>query len=214
MRTLRCCFVLLAVGCQWFGASGERGSGKTKTETRELPAFTKVSLEGALRAEIAAGSPQLVELTGDDNIVPLIATEVSDAQLRVRPKQSVQPKVDLVARIATPTLTALSVSGSAAVKVAGVSGDALAIDCSGSATVVATGTARKFTAHVSGAADIDATQLAAEDVTVKVSGSGDLDVTATGILDVEISGSGRVRYHGTPREVRKSISGSGTVEPK
>jgi len=47
-----------------------------------------------------------------------------------------------------------------------------------------------------------------------MSGSGELDVHASGHLDVRISGSATVRYYGNPTDVKKSIAGSGTVEPR
>lgn len=211
MRT----FVLLALvaGCQWFGGA-ERGSGTPKTETRTVGAFRAIGLEGALRADITVGAPQLVELSGDDNIVPLIVTEVAEQRLRIAPKKPVAPKLELSARIATPALTALAASGSAAIELRGVTGDAFGLDTTGTARVTASGTAKKLTIHVSGSASIDATQLHADDVTVDVSGSAELDVYATGVLDVHISGSAKVRYGGSPREVRKSISGAGTLEPR
>lgn len=206
MRTL--VVALLVAGCTWSG--GEQGSGKPKTETRTVPAFSQVRLEGSLVADISVGS-QLVEINGDDNIVPLIATEVAGDRLRIWPSKAVAPKLDLTARVVSPTLTGIALSGSAGVKVHGVAGDAFAIDTSGTARVIASGAAKHLTIHVSGSATIDATELKAEDVTVELSGSGDIDVYATGVLDVHISGSGTVRYAGTPRDIKKDISGAGTV---
>ena len=212
MRMLVLSIALPMFGCGLVG--GEKGSGTPKTETREVGAFTKVALEGALRADITAGSAQLVELSGDDNIVPLMTTEVNDQRLRVAPKKPVSPKLELVARIATPTLTAVSSSGSGAVNVTGIAGDSFDLRTSGSAKIVARGTTKKVTIEVSGAATIDAKELAAQDVTINVSGSGELDVRASGHLEVKISGSGTVRYYGNPTDVKKSIAGSGTVEPR
>jgi hypothetical protein len=211
MRTL--VVLMLVAGCQSFG-SGERGSGTPKTEQRTVPAFSKVLLEGSLQADITAGGTQLVEISGDDNIVPLIVTEVTGDRLRVAPKKNIAPKLELTARIATPTLSAIAVSGSAKVAVRGLTGDAFAIDTSGSTRVTASGTSKRLEIHVSGSSTIDATQVRAENVTVDVSGSANVDVYATGVLDVRIAGSARVRYAGSPREVHKDISGSGTLEPR
>lgn len=209
MRTAA--LLLLVAGCQWFGGA-EAGSGKPKTESRQVAAFSKVQLGGSLHADITSGAEQLVEISGDDNIVPLITTEVNDGQLRISPKKRIAPKLELAARIATPTLTALSASGTAEVKLRGIAGDAFAIDTSGTAQLTASGTSKQLTIHVTGSATIDAAQLHAENVTIDVSGSGELDVYATGVLDVHISGSAKVRYAGNPRDVRKDISGSGTLE--
>lgn len=203
----------LVAGCQWFG-SAERGSGTPKTEVRKVSAFSKIKLEGALQADITSGAEQVVEISGDDNIVPLITTEVTDERLRIAPNRPVAPKLELVARVATPTLTALTAAGSTHIKLRGVAGDALAIDASGTAQLTANGTSKQLTIHVAGSASIDTRELQAENVTLDVSGSAELDVYATGLLDVHISGSATVRYSGNPREVRKDISGAGTLEPR
>jgi hypothetical protein len=204
---------VVVVGCQLFG-SGVRGSGKPKTEQRTVPAFDQVSIEGSMHADITAGAPQLVELSGDDNIVPLIATVVKNNDLQIEPEQSISPKLDLTARVATPKLTALAVSGSVQAAVRGIASDTFAIHTSGSTSVKASGATKRVTIHVAGSSSVDANELRAEDVTIDVSGSADVDVYATGVLDVHISGSARVRYAGGPREVHKDISGSGTVEAR
>src|SRR5258708_5843063 len=85
MRMLVFLIALPVLGCNWVG--GEKGSGTPKTEVREVGAFTSVKLEGSLRADIAAGGAQHVEISGDDNIVALMTTEVTDQRLRVAPKK-------------------------------------------------------------------------------------------------------------------------------
>jgi hypothetical protein len=212
MRRLAALTVLV-VGCQFFG-SGVRGSGTLKTEQRTVPAFSKLAVGGSIHADVTAGAPQLVELSGDDNIVPLITTAVDGAELRVEPTKSISPKLDLTAKIATPKLEALAVSGSVNAVVRGVASDAFALRTSGSTNVTASGQSKRVAIHVSGSSTVDAHELHAEDVTLEISGSADVDVYATGVLDVHVSGSAHVRYAGSPREVHKDISGSGTVEPR
>jgi hypothetical protein len=46
-----------------------------------------------------------------------------------------------------------------------------------------------------------------------VNGSGDITVKVVGTLDARISGSGDVRYKGTPAEIKKQVSGSGDISP-
>jgi len=201
------------VGCQLFG-SGVRGSGTAKTEQRTVAAFSKVSVDGSMQADITAGTAQIVELKGDDNIVPLITTDVASDELRISPKQSISPKLDLTARIAVPRLVAFDLSGSTSAAIHGVASDAFAISTSGSTHVTAAGTTKRIEIRVSGSSSVDAFELHAEDSRIDISGSADVDVFATGVLDVHISGSGHVRYAGSPREVHKDISGSGTVEAR
>ncbi len=209
MRALMACLVL--VGCG-FGR-GEPGNGTPKTDTRDVGAFDQVSLEGAMKVEIGVGVSQQVQISGDENIVPLIETSVTGTQLRIRPTKPISPKLPLVATMTTASLTAVNRTGSGFVNVTNVTGDAFAIDATGSGKLHVDGRVKRVAIHISGSGTVDAKALVAEDVKIDVSGSADVVVAANGLLDVNISGSANVRYVGTPREVRKSISGSGSVEP-
>lgn len=215
-RAMRMLVVWLAVvsmaGCEGLGG-GERGSGVAKTEVREVAPFSKIALEGSLRAEITAGAAQHVELSGDDNLLPLMTTEVEGQQLRIAPKKSIRPKLEMVATIATPKLVAVSASGSTVIALHGLAGDTFDLDTSGSSKVAASGTTGSLAIRVSGSGSVDTRELHAKSVEVVISGSGDVEVYATDALDVTISGSGRVRYAGNPGNVHKSISGSGSLEP-
>ena len=206
VRILLSLFALAACG------NGIPGSGTAKTEVRDVAAFTKVHMVGALGATINVGSPRRIEISGDDNLVPLVTTGVSEQTLTIGPTRTVRPKLDLVAKIAVPTLDALSSSGATSVEVVGLGGEKLDLSVSGAAKITARGTTGTLSIQVEGAAAINAKDLAARDVTVNVSGSGALDVTASGKLVVVVSGAGRVRYYGNPTSVAKSISGAGSVE--
>lgn len=204
----------LLAGCKEVSKAIERvqGNGTPKVEQRQVDAFQHVELGGALRAEVTVGAAQQsVEITGDENLVPLITTNVKEQRLWIETTKSLQPKLDLVARIASPTLKSVAASGANKVHVYGVAGDTFELSVAGHARIDASGTTKKLVISVSGSAEIHADQLAAEDVTVHVSGSGTLDVKASGLLDVHITGSGLVRYTGTPREIKKSIAGAGKL---
>jgi hypothetical protein len=184
--------VALLAGCDRSGGDGVRGSGIALVQTLEVPAFSGVELSGIWNAEIETGSPQHVDVHGDDNIVALVTSSVRDGHLQLGTSKSVSPKLELGANVTVPMLSSLVVSGVA--------------------HVTATGTAPTLTIDVSGASTVDTSALQAQDVTVHAAGSATVTVSATGILDVTIAGAAHVRYKGTPREVRKRIAGAGTLE--
>jgi hypothetical protein len=205
-------FVALAA-CSTSGG-GVRGSGTSKTDVRDVPAFGKLELSGALRAEITVGGAQRVELVGDDNIVPLIETAVDGGTLRVGAKQSISPKLELVVRVTVPALSAVTTSGAVRTDVRGVAGDRFELVTSGAANVTAAGTTKDLRIESSGAGEVDAVALKAEHVGVVVSGAGDVDVHAVKSIDARIAGAGTVRYAGDPPDVRKAVSGAGTLKPR
>jgi len=196
--------LVVLAGCSFVGV---KGSGTAKTEVRQVAAFSAIELTGSFDAEVSIGAPRL-ELSGDDNLLPLIASDVIGDKLVLRSTQNMRPSLPLLAKISLPRLAAVKVSGSGAVTLPGVAADALAIDLVGSGAVRGDGTAHQLNAEVTGSGDIELAKLAVERATVEISGSGDIEVDATRTLDVRISGSGSVKYHGDP-EIKKSISGSG-----
>jgi len=210
MIRLVACVMLLA-GCNVLNA--EPGNGKAAKQTRQVSGFTAVELSGALVADITLGSTTSVEVTGDENLLPLLVTEVKDGRLLVHTTKSVRPKLELAVHIVLPALQAVEMSGSCKAKLAQVTGDKLALELSGSSALEASGTVRELSVEMSGSGEVHAAGLAAEAVKVGVSGSGTVEVAAASTLDVHVSGSATVLYHGHPK-VTKSVSGSATIEER
>ena len=78
-------FVVGATGCQLgrFAGRGIAGSGNRKTEKRELKSFSGIDTYGAFEVNIICQKPAGLEIEADDNILPLIKTEVRDGILYV-----------------------------------------------------------------------------------------------------------------------------------
>jgi hypothetical protein len=199
--------LVVLAGCHWTGVPG---SGNAKTEVRNVPAFSAIDITGPIDAEIAVGPESRVEITGDDNIVPLITSDVHGDRLDIGARENVRPSVHLAARITVPRLTGLGLTGSGDVTAHGVRGDHLGVTLTGSGTIRADGTAHEAQVDLTGSGKVALDQLAAETATVSVSGSGDVAVAASKQLDVSITGSGDVTYRGDP-ELKKRITGSGSV---
>ncbi len=82
---------------------------------------------------------------------------------------------------------------------------------SGSGKVTLAGSADSQQVDIGGSGDYNGKDLSAGDTGIEVTGSGDASVTVSGSLQVSISGSGNVTYFGSPTQVEKSVSGSGSV---
>lgn len=220
--------VLAACGC-----AGVPGSGNAKTEVRNAPAFSAVSIEGAIDADIAIGPESRVEITGDDNILPLITTDVHGDRLEIGSRKIFRTRVHLIARITAPRITGIGLTGSGditahgvhadrlevilggsgTIHADGVQADRLAVNLSGSGTIRADGTAHAAEVELDGSGTVALDQLAAERASVSLSGSGDVAVAASRALDVSITGSGDVTYRGDP-ELKKRITGSGSISKR
>src|SRR6058998_1729791 len=96
--TLLLSFALLVLssGCKFDHVSG---SGAKKVEKRSVPAFTTVNISGAYEVEITAQNEQSVEIEGDDNLLPLIKTEVKDGVLEISNEKGFSTRNKLHVRI-------------------------------------------------------------------------------------------------------------------
>ena len=193
---------------------GVKGSGNLKTEKRDLAAFKAIDTMGAYEVEVMCQKPASFEIETDDNILPLIKTDVRDGVLYVTSEKSFNPSRSVTLRISLPELTAVSSRGAGEVTIQDAKSDDLKIASMGAASIKAAGKVKSTTISSSGAGDIDANRLQAETARVAVAGAASVSVYATEQLDVTVSGVGSVTYGGNPKTVNKSVSGIGSVNKK
>src|SRR3954471_12319517 len=143
--------LVVLAGCNFVGT---KGSGTAKTEVRPVAAFSAIELAGSFDVEVSIGAPRL-ELSGDDNLLPLIASDVSGDRLVLRTTGNIRPSLPLVAKVAVPSLTAVELTGSGTMTLHGVTADALAVRLRGSGTVRGDGTAHQLSADVTGSGDVE-----------------------------------------------------------
>ena len=213
-----------------------KGSGKVETQVRDLDTFTKIDLSGASNLEIICGSEeQKVEVVADDNLVNLIETEVTDGtlhitsvgampmgsstfDLRIHIKQLDELIVSGAGTVNIKNLdnekTRISLSGAGNVKMEDVKCGTLSLDSSGAAKVNAGGECEEVNIDLSGAGGVNLKELKAKIVNISISGAGGADVYASDSLNVDISGMGKVTYYGDPKNVKKQVSGVGSLEKK
>jgi hypothetical protein len=215
IKTLLVILVALAAvsaGCKLH--RGMAGSGNRKSERRDLKSFNAIETSGAFRINITCQQPTSFEIEADDNILPLIKTEVRDGILVVSSDQEFHMSKSAVLRISLPDLARLANHGAGDVIIVDANSNQLELDSTGAASINAAGKAKSIAITSAGAGSIDAANLRAEKASVILSGAGSIEVYATEQVDVNISGVGSVTYDGKPKVVNKHISGFGSVNPK
>lgn len=205
--------LLMFSGCLRLGM-GVQGSGTRKTEKRDLKPFKSIETSGAYDVDVTCQKPAAFEIEGDDNILPLIKTEVRDGTLYVSNEKNYTTDRPVSLRITLPDLAGVSTQGAGKVRIAEVKNDRLELHSSGAAEINASGQSRFVEVGSTGAGKIDAGNLRAEKVLVSVTGAADVDVYATEQLDATVSGAGQVSYGGDPKVVNKNVSGVGSLSKK
>ncbi len=191
------------------------GSGHVISESRTVPSFTGVELQGSADVKVVPGRAQSVVVEADDNIVPLIETTVRSGTLVIsnKPNTNIMSPNHIRVTVTMNNPSRVVLGGSGDMNVSGVSGPDLTVELSGSGGVTVTGTADQVTIALPGSGNINCEALRAKSATVTIMGSGTVTVYASVSLDGTIMGSGTIHYAGNPPQVTKHISGSGTIAP-
>jgi len=224
------CIVVDLNGC---GKETVKGSGEVVSEERAVSEFKTISLKGVGRVVLTQGQTHSVTIQTDDNIVPLIETEVQNDKLIISQGNYNLRPTTLNFNITVAHLKGIAISGAGDVigksrfvsddffaKISGSGDMALELDVaelettiSGSGSMNLAGQTDRHDASISGSGKINAFDMHTQNLSLKVSGSGNCKVNATETLHVRISGSGDVIYKGHPR-ITSKISGSGSLESR
>jgi putative autotransporter adhesin-like protein len=173
------------VGC---GPGGVTGSGPTKTEPRSVGSFTGVEVSNGIGLTLEVGGAQAVEVTAQENILPLITTTVEGGVLKIRGAESFTTSAGVSVTATVPALAGISVSGGSKTSIVGVAADRLDIDLSGGATLVATGSATDVTLVSTGGSRADLKALTANTMTVNLSGGSTATLNVSGQITGSASG--------------------------
>lgn len=192
-----------------------KGSGNMKTERRNVPTFKAVDVGGASDVEIVVGREQSVELEYDDNLLPLVKTEVRGDTLHIsREKGNIRSNNSLRVRITVAELDGLDLSGASKANVSGVKTEKFDLQVSGASKVSIDGTARDLELDLSGASSINAETLMVETASVEASGASRATVNVSETLKADASGASRISYLGNPKSVSRDVSGASSISAK
>ncbi|MFS8087220.1 MAG: head GIN domain-containing protein, partial [Acidobacteriota bacterium] len=202
--------LFLLFGCHM---GGVHGSGVRKTEKRDLPSFNAIETTGAFEVQVNCQKPASFEIEGDDNILPLIQTEVRNGVLRVSSTTRYSAGNPISLRITVPDLASISSTGAGKFTVSDLKNESFEIHSTGAGLCIADGQTNALKISSTGAGKIDTHDLRASKVEVRVTGAATVEVYANDQLDVNVSGAGSVTYSGDPK-VTRHVSGAGQVNKK
>lgn len=209
-----------------------KGSGVMVDKARAVAPFSKLRVEGPLDVRLVAAASEALRVRADDNIEPLIQSQVEGDTLvlSLKPGASFSTRQDLRVAVEFKQLQALQIKGSGDVRIEVLRGERFDADLSGSGDLeIGLLEVREFNARVSGSGDVSlagraeqqdfqlsgsgdvsAAALSGTRVRARLSGSGDLRLGVAQELDAELSGSGDLAYSGRPK-IKSQIHGSGEL---
>ena len=203
----------LFAGCHFQIHDEIKGSGVRLKQKRDVASFNSIATEGAFEIEVVCQKPESVEVEGDDNLLQLITTEVSNNVLHIRSNRSFSVNDPIKITISALDLQGISAKGAGKFEITGIKNEKFEIDANGASTIKVAGETKLIDIDSNGAGKVDAHKLRAARGVVDVKGVARVDVNVVEQLDVTVSGPAHVTYQGDP-VVNKTIHGPGSVEKK
>jgi hypothetical protein len=226
-------------GCQGMLPGGRGavvfGSGQVISEPRQVSGFSAVSLSGVGLLTIAQGETESLTVEAEDNLMPLIKTQVKEGTLFILVDKdgryaSMVPTRSINYHLIVKELNRIDLSGAGNVESDNLKNDRMQVNISGAGNVrIKQLQATDITTRLSGAGSMDvagnvvsqaaeingvgnyhADGLNSQRAQVSVSGAGGAVLWTQDNLAVTISGAGSVGYYGAPK-VAQRIAGVGSV---
>ncbi len=211
---------------------GERGDGNVISETVEVEDFRRVLLRGGFEIMLKESAVNQVTITTDENLMDLIEVSNDGDLLEINSIERLRPSDGTKILIEYQVLEGLEVAGAAEVRAENSitgrdleilmsgAGDinldldlqSLQIEVSGAGSVDLSGMVERQEVHMSGAGSYDAEDLLSHSCIISISGVGGAKVFADETLDAQVSGVGGVEYFGNPPDVRREVSGLGSIK--
>lgn len=223
--------IVSAVSCKWT-IGLVRGSGNVEEEEREVSGIDEVDFSGMGSLIITQGEEESLVVEADDNILPLIETDVSGDKLSLGYKTGYNfiPTSNVSFYLTVIDLDKISLKGAGKIdcdkletdnlefEISGagdidfdINADEISVTSSGAGDLNFSGKVRSQDVDISGVGRYNSKELESKECSVTLSGAGSATVNVTEELDIKISGVGNVYYIGTPR-IKQNISGLGKIE--
>ena len=192
---------------------GIKGDGVVVTTNITITNFSELEASGAYQITWSPGPPAL-SITTDQNLLPLITTQVSGDKLEIDWQQNLRPTQGIRIHISSAALKDVELNGAVSLTATNLSGAGLNLVCNGASSVSLEGSVTNLDVTFSGANRLAAKSLQTQTASVTMNGASSADVTATESLKASISGAGTITYGGNPKSVDQNVSGAGKIQAR
>jgi Putative auto-transporter adhesin, head GIN domain len=190
-----------------------RGSGNFQTQFRNIDRYDAIDVFGTYDIEVNARQSSAFQISGDDNILPLIKTEVRDKTLFVYVDRhvNISPKLRLKIKTSSDRIEQISTQGVNNLTVDNLDNNAFKLTQNGTGNTKLSGKTNSFLSTINGSIYINARQFYSQQAAIKLLGTSHIDVYANEELKLDILGMGKVNYYGNPHRIIKNVLGMSSV---
>jgi len=213
MNIIRLILIVALTGVAGCSHPGIKGDGEIQSDTRSISGFSKIVVTGDYQIEWSGGKPAL-NISADQNLLPLIETVVSGDTLHIDSNEALAPTKGIVITLSGASLAVVRLDGDVRFEAHQVSGHDLKLESTGTSDISVDGSVVKLEANLAGASKLNARSLRTQTATLSLLGASDADITVTDTLKASIMGAGSLTYSGNPASVEKNITGVGSIRPR
>lgn len=196
---------------QYGSAPYLQGSGKVVSETRELETFTAISVEAPLTVTVEKGNPS-AKVTADDNLVPVITTNVNAGTLILAISRSVSSENQMAIVVTAPSIDTIIQAGASSVDAEHLQADALTVSVAAASTLHAGGKATSLDLTVTAGSTADLRNVETQAATVHVTAGSTAHANASKSATGECTTGSTAILHGHPASMAVVADVSSTVK--
>jgi hypothetical protein len=186
------------------------GSGVVRTESRPVQGFTAVMAGAGGRVIIERTGVESLQITADDNILPLVDATVSNGRLilGLKPNTSVTTRAGILFRVTVRDLAMIDASGRSHVDLSDIDARQLTVHLSGASSLTASGAVDDLTMDLSGASRFEGAALRVQRAHLDLSGASTAVVRVVAMLMASASGVSVIEFFGDPLVQAQTSGGS------
>lgn len=216
--------------------AGIRGSGDVSSEERNIAGVDSVSVGSGINLYIDQNGTETLRIEAEDNILPLIVTEVENGHLKIDYKITLFRGLSLTKPVniylTVKEVNRVGISSGSTLRSENLKTDSLKLDLSSGAEgkitvdtneleirlssgsrLTVSGKTADQEVDLSSGTVYEAEELSSRTAVLEVSSGATATVNVSENLDVDISSGGIVRYSGSP-QIISDISSGGSLQSK
>ncbi len=194
------------------GNAQVKGNGNLASEMRKLSNFKAIEITiGYDKIIVNCGEEPSIHISGDENILPLIATRISKGVLKIDSDSTFDTKSPSEMIINIKSIKDFTFDGVGKTVIHNLNEDKFNCNINGVGSCELNGKVESFYVLVNGVGSVNARQLIADDVVASLNGVGSVKLYAKNSLNASVNGIGGLTYFGNPAELILNDSGIGGI---
>ena len=185
--------VAVSAGC---GVFGTRGVGGVTSETRQVGEFTSIDASAGIGVTVRIGPAEPLVVEAQENLLPLIRTEVVGATLKIDGKEGFTSTQPIQVTVVVPALVGVTLSGGSQATIDGLAADSLSASISGGSAVTASGRVDALELSASGGSRANLENLSTRTATFEAEGGSVANVRVSDLATGSASGGSKVTVFG------------------